>query len=241
MKLLTYIGSVLMCIGLLFSMSFTSKRFNDSNFEDINISWVKKENTFVTEVEILDMLKNNFNDIEDISINQIPISEIEQKLESNQLLKNAEVYIDLDKNLNIEISTKVPIVRVQTFSGKAFYLSGDAKVFPLSQHYTERILIASGYLLNQEDIDAVYRLAKFISTDDFLKAQIVQIYMRANKDIELIPRVGGHRIVFGKANNVEEKFEKLNLYYEKAIPIVGWRAHKEINLKYQSQIVGVKK
>jgi len=230
-----------MCIGLLFSMSFTSKRFNDSNFEDINISCAQKENTFVTEAEIMDMLNKNFNDIQDISLDQIPISEIEQKLESNQLLNKAEVYIDLNKNLNIEISTKVPIVRVKTFSGKTFYLSEDAKVFPLSRHYTERVLIANGHLLSQEDIDAVYKLAKFISADDFLKAQIVQIYMRANKDIELIPRVGGHTIVFGKANNIEEKFEKLNLYYEKAIPIVGWRAHKEINLKYQSQIVGIKK
>lgn len=230
-----------MLIGLMFSMAFTSNRFNDSNFEDINISCAQKENTFVTEAEIMDMLNKNFNDIQDISLDQIPISEIEQKLESNQLLNKAEVYIDLNKNLNIEISTKVPIVRVKTFSGKTFYLSEDAKVFPLSRHYTERVLIANGHLLSQEDIDAVYKLAKFISADDFLKAQIVQIYMRPNKDIELIPRVGGHKIVFGKANNIEEKFEKLNLYYEKAIPIVGWRAHKEINLKYQSQIVGVKK
>ena len=52
------------------------------------------------------------------------------------------------------------------------------------------------------------------------------------------------KIIFGTANSdqeVESKFDKLKTFYTEAMEHEGWRKYKEINLKYEDQIVCKKK
>ena len=60
-------------------------------------------------------------------------------------------------------------------------------------------------------------------------------------DIELIPRVGNHTIVFGDANQIESKFEKLIVFYNKGLSNTGWNEYSVINLKYEGQVVCTKR
>ena len=87
----------------------------------------------------------------------------------------------------------------------------------------------------------VLDLAKYISSDSLWNAQIVQIYLKDNKEIELVPRVGNHTILLGDITNYQEKLRKLYLFYEKGVNQVGWNDYKEINLKFRNQIVCVKR
>jgi cell division protein FtsQ len=83
----------------------------------------------------------------------------------------------------------------------------------------------------------LFKTAKFISDDKLWSDQIVQIYVNDNKDIELIPRIGDQKIIFGDGNLIEEKFRNLYIFYKKALPTVGWKTYSTINLKYKGQIV----
>jgi cell division protein FtsQ len=67
------------------------------------------------------------------------------------------------------------------------------------------------------------------------------MHLEENEDIILIPRVGYQQIVFGKPVNVEDKFRKLKLFYEKGISDKGWNNYSYINLKFKNQIVCTKK
>ena len=53
--------------------------------------------------------------------------------------------------------------------------------------------------------------------------------------------VGNHRIMLGTLDEFEEKLANLKLFYEQAIPKVGWEKYSMINLKYKNQIVCTKK
>ena len=68
-----------------------------------------------------------------------------------------------------------------------------------------------------------------------------QIFVHPDNEVELIPRVGNHRIMLGTFEGFEEKLDKLQLFYEQAIPKVGWEKYSIINLKYKNQIVCTKK
>ena len=50
-------------------------------------------------------------------------------------------------------------------------------------------------------------LFKFLQKDKFWNAQIEQIYVKYNGDVNLVPRVGGQIIEMGKLTNYEEKLE----------------------------------
>jgi cell division protein FtsQ len=86
-------------------------------------------------------------------------------------------------------------------------------------------------------LDELYELATYISNDAFLKAQIEQIYIERNKEITLIPKVGDQEIIFGKAEDIKKKFDKLVLFYTKGINPNNLNLYKTINLKFDNQIV----
>ena len=88
-----------------------------------------------------------------------------------------------------------------------------------------------------EVLKELYELVKLIIRDPFLREMIDQIVVIGKKEFMLIPKVGNQKILFGNYQNVDDKLERLKLFYFKAIPQVGWKKYQVINLKYSGQIV----
>ena len=84
-------------------------------------------------------------------------------------------------------------------------------------------------------------MAQYLRTDDLWNAQIEQIHVTANQEIELIPRVGDHVIVLGRPGNYAQKFDRLQTFYKKALDQVGWDRYSRINIDYTNQVVATKK
>ena len=76
-----------------------------------------------------------------------------------------------------------------------------------------------------------------LNSDSFWSAQIDQIYVDNNDDIDLIPRVGNQQIHLGSTEDYEAKFRNLEAFYDKVLPEVGWNKYSVINLEYKDQIV----
>jgi cell division protein FtsQ len=105
---------------------------------------------------------------------------------------------------------------------------------------TVQMIINNESLKSIRVIDDIYRISNYVCNDPFLQSLIGQVYYNENHDFILIPVLGDHEIVFGKANSkkqVREKFQKLKVFYEEAIPYEGWKKYSEISLKYEGQIV----
>jgi cell division protein FtsQ len=143
--------------------------------------------------------------------------------------------------LHIDVVQKKAIVRISPKEGKDFYMDSEGSIFGLSHNYTEHLLIANGNIHDSTDFMTVLDLAKYLSSDSLWNTQIVQIYLKENKEIELVPRVGNHTILLGDITNYQEKLRKLFLFYDKGVNQVGWNDYKEINLKFRNQIVCVKR
>jgi cell division protein FtsQ len=84
-------------------------------------------------------------------------------------------------------------------------------------------------------------MVKYINRNDFLKAQIQEIYINRKNEFELIPTMGDHRIIFGDIENMEGKFKKLLVFYEDGLRNMNWNRFSTINIKYKNQIVCTKK
>lgn len=86
----------------------------------------------------------------------------------------------------------------------------------------------------------LFKMANFISQDEFWNAQVSQLFVNDEKEFELIPRVGNHEIIFGEAEKIPFKFDKLMVFYKEALPKTGWNEYSTINLKFKNQIVCTK-
>jgi cell division protein FtsQ len=160
------------------------------------------------------------------------------------------VYADMDGIIHVEIRQRQPILRIINRANVQFYIDEKGYKMPLSESYTANVLVANGLIdedfsdqidtLNTQLAKNLYRMAQFIKADTLWDNQIEQVYVGVKGDIELVPRVGNHKIIIGDTDSLETKFKNLLIFYKKAMPKVGWDIYKTINLKYANQVIGSK-
>lgn len=186
--------------------------------------------------------------LENLPLARVEIERLERVLEEDPFVKEAEVFLDAEVNVHIELDQREPILRIIDGNGLNYYLDKEGERLPLSTHYTPRILVASGNIpphvpdfLDKEQylLKDLYHLAERILADPFLKLMTEQLYVNNSREFILIPKVGRQKILLGRAENLDEKLENLKLFYERALPASGWRKYKSIDLRYKGQIVGV--
>lgn len=184
--------------------------------------------------------------------------EIEKKIINNSAIKDAQVYKSIDGKLNIQVKQRRPIARIFT-QNDGYYMDEFGGLMPLSNKYTSRTVVFSGYLFepysiryqlnyqNLEDsvarktmLDDIFKVAHYIDQSEFWTSQIEQVYVNKDLEFELIPSVGNHKIVLGGVDNLPIKFNKLMIFYKKGLPKTGWNEYSEINLKFKNQIVCTK-
>jgi cell division protein FtsQ len=218
--------------------------------------WQKKPDSMCKEVEIVisDSLKKHFLSKNDIiaylkNRNLYPLNKeskkintdsIEKVLLKNEIIKKAEVIQKNSGNIKIVVSQKMPILHVFTNSG-SYYVDSSGKTMPVVLGQAIYVPVVSGNIEKSFAVSQLYKFALFLQSDDFWNDQIEQIYVRAENDVEIVPRVGNQTIILGSLENFEKKLHKLRLFYEQVIPKMGWEKYDIINLKYRNQIVCTKK
>ena len=173
-------------------------------------------------------------------IHQINTEEIEKHVKKNKLIATTSVYKTPSGKIGIEITQKMPILRVFSAEG-SYYVDDLGHIMPSDFQYATYLPVASGNIEKSLSTSDLYKFALFLQTHEFWNNQIEQIYVHPNKEIELIPRVGNQRIILGDFEDFSVKMDNLKLFYEQAIPKIGWDKYSIINLKYKNQIVCTKK
>ncbi|MDR2776198.1 MAG: cell division protein FtsQ [Tannerella sp.] len=170
------------------------------------------------------------------SINTYSIKNV---LLKNEIIEMAEVTRTISGKIKIVVSQKMPILRV--FSpGGSYYVDKSGKIMPPVLGQAIYVPVASGNIEKTFAMTNLYKFALFLQKDDFWNDQIEQIYVGSVDEIELVSRVGSHRIIMGSLENYKSKLDHLRLFYGQVIPKMGWEKYCTINLKYKNQIVCTK-
>lgn len=205
------------------------------------------------QVEIADTLERHYLNREDIlkileraklspvgkNISSVKTEEIIQKLEENRLIKKVNCYKTIGGDVMIKIEQRIPILRIFSDKGN-YFIDNDGEVMPPPRNVVAYLPVASGSIDEDFAREKLYGFVRFLQKDKFWNAQIEQIHVTPNQDIELIPRVGNHRIILGKIDDYKENLEKLRLFYGKGLNKIGWNRYSVINLKYKNQVVCTK-
>jgi cell division protein FtsQ len=201
---------------------------------------------FVEENEIKLLLNNEFPILKEGTLfSEIDLNEIEKKLIKHPFVKNAEVFSDHSGSVWIEIDQHQPIARIARPMAADAYISKEGMILPTSPNHTTRVLILEGNyaeaLMSIENLSVsdpeLLKLIQFIHGDEFWSAQISQLEIQRKNHIKMYQQVGGQVIEFGDAKEIEEKFNKIMLLYEKILPVKGWKTYTRVNVKYKDQII----
>jgi cell division protein FtsQ len=263
-KILVIVLWIIGLSGLFVSLAFVSKKDKKIISKNITINIVNtEENNFIDETDI----KNYLIESNSLSLNKtkenINVYQIEKNLNTHPAIENSEVSTDVNGDVNIKVKQRTPIVRIYNLNEDSYYLDDKAELMPLSENYTARVLVANGYIADQyinlylftindlnkfenlksaSLLDDIFVMANYITKDSVLNNLIHQIYITKEKEIELFPSIGNHKIIFGEAVDLEEKFNKLKTFYKEGLNKTNrWNHYSTLNIKYKNQVVCTKK
>ena len=175
----------------------------------------------------------------------LDLKAIELGLMKDPYVAKAKVYIDHAQTLHANIIQKQPILRVMNNDGVSYYISDKSDKIPVCSKFTAHVPIAIGAVETHENADRdsvvlsqLFALARYMQRDTLIGALIDHVYVLPDGQFELYPKFGYHTIEFGRADEtMNEKFEKLKIFYKDGLAKVGWDKYKTINLKYHGQVV----
>ncbi|UOE48272.1 cell division protein FtsQ [Mucilaginibacter sp. SMC90] len=235
--------------GLVVLMSFIETKKAGVKCTAVNVS-IPGGQYFIDKQEVDHIIEVTSHSLVGRPIENINIQELEDKLKANPFIEFAKVYTEMDGVLRVEVSQRQPILRIMNHYDMDFYVDQHGLKIPLSPNFTARVLVANGFIdeLFTNRVDSLHtRLAKdlfktadYIRKDSLWDAQIAQMYVNNEREIELIPRVGNQRILIGNADSLNVKLNNLQAFYKQVLPKVGWDTYKVINVKYTNQVIGIK-
>lgn len=241
MKWIGKIGSLIVSIGiiayLIMSLAFTSSQMQDQKVSEISVEVHDRDQVnFVEEDQVVQALVNRHVNITNQPIDSINKAYVKDVVLDMSHVKDAEIFFTPDGVFHIQVRQRIPIMRV--ISGKLdFYVDESGQVFPVSDLFTAKVPVFTGNITNEIIQGSLLKLSAYLHANDFWGSMIDQIQVWSAGDIELVPRLGNHRIFLGDVDNLDWKFAKLRAVYDKALPVVGWDKYKSIDLRFGDQVV----
>ncbi len=201
--------------------------------------------SFITRKDIVDLLQSTHK----IALRKTPLKNIDayaidNQLKSHPLVKNVLVYKTWNGTLKICLETKYFIarmIRLMEPNGRQVYLDEKGNWITLEGLPLLRLLVITGKNIVTEkkkiDDKGVLRLLHCIYEDAFWRRQITSLQVEDSGKIILGTQISGHQIEFGHPENIQEKLNKLALFYSEVIPYKGWKAYHRVNIAFKGQLI----
>jgi cell division protein FtsQ len=181
-------------------------------------------------------------------VEEIDLAKMEKQLEKSSWIRDAELYFDSRNVLHVIVFEREPIARVFTTEGRSFYIDSSGVRLPLLDKVSVRVPVVTNFT-NAKKLTAadslvltdLKQIVHFISGDEFWNAQVAQIDIAGPRSYEVIPIVGNHVIRIGNAENLEQKFKRLLVYYRQVASKVGIDKYAVLDARFDGQVVGVHK
>ncbi len=248
LRLNNKVWAVVIGLATVSLIGFVEKKHSDTVCLAINISIDSQPgHYFIDDQDVLKIITNEGDDIlVGEYLSEINLKELEKRLKTHAFVRNAEVHTDLRGNLNVNVYQTRPIARITHSGYNDKYVNDMGDIIPTSRKYTARVLLISGHvtknvpgenMLESEYGVKLIEMISFINNDKFWRSMITQLDIDEMGNIFMYPQVGKQVIEFGQPEEIEEKFKKAFLLYDKILPSKGWNTYERASVKFKNQIV----
>jgi cell division protein FtsQ len=242
-NILIYLLGSLILISLI---SFRALRLSERKVSGIEIEIMSDQDFYlIDQFEIQALLNKEQSVVLGTNFDQVDIKLLERQVEENPFVAEIDVFMSVTGVLGAKVSPAQPIGRLMSSRGPDQYIDVTGKLLPMNADYTARVPLISfteypQWESNLGENDLGKQLMEFlifINKDELWRAQIAQLAVSQENELTLWPQMTKQLILFGPADEIEEKFKKLKLFYKEVLPKKGWNTYSSINLKYKNQIV----
>ncbi len=232
---------------LIILITFADMKNRNRKVDELKVDIIGQEGNFFTDqLEIIDLMTNKSADyVIGIKVDELDTKILEERVESNSFVKDAQVYRDLKGHLQVKVKQSKPIARLFIDGKNDKYIDDEGRIMPVNAKHTARVLLIETerefmWKKNMHESKygkQIFELLTFIETNQFWRAQIAYITLKKNGEIAMYPQVTKQLIEFGLPMDIESKFLKLMTFYKKILPGKGWNHYDRVNLKFENQII----
>ncbi len=218
--------------------------------EKIEISIIAdRDNAFLTQSDVLEILGGeNGHDYIGDPMESLPLLDMEQRLEAYPSIAQAEVHKSMLGSLHLQVVMREAVGRLINNSGSHLYLDAEGNKFPISRRHSAYVPLVRGDFEESvvdsfacSTIGDALPLLNYIHNHPFWKAQIAELVIFQDGQVELLPTVSDLDIDFGYPVHIEDNFDKLMDFYRQVPPETGWKKYRKLSLKIRGQVVATKR
>ena len=206
---------------------------------------------FVTSDAVREYLDADFKGLKGMPIDSIDLHRIEQTLNSKSPILSSTAYITNKGILNISVVQREPAVILQG-PDYSFYSTGDGYLLPLQPNFSAEVMQIEGHIpidttdcrlgkpqdpQDGEWLDQILKMTDFIRTSKVWKSRIGSITCEPSGELVIKPKDGREQFLFGHPKDIEAKFEKMRIYYERITADKGDDRYNVVDLRFKGQIV----
>lgn len=194
---------------------------------------------FVSEQDIRQILKDTKLEPQGKNLSDINLVKIKKAVDSHQFVHSSICYTRPNGELIIELSQRLPVLRVMPDKGEQYYIDANANRI---QHasYPADVIVVTGNVNYDKAKKYLVTLAGIVQQDEFWNDMIEQVNITRDGKLELSPRLGNHVVALGYPQDIPQKLARLKTFYQKVINQVGWQKYSRISLEYENQVVCTK-
>jgi cell division protein FtsQ len=201
-----------------------------------------KGNNLILPEDIVKTVLKKFGPLEGIPIDLVDMRSIEEFLSTSPYVKEASVFLGASGQLTLSIRQRMPIMRVVDNRGTHWYIDADTVRMPVSRNFTARVPLVNGDFPVTNDvrtwpITSLFDITMMLQENEFMGSLIDQIYLESKEKIWLVPRMGPSKILIGNTDILDDKVERIQKFYKKALPSTGWDTYAYIDTRFAGQIV----
>ncbi len=232
-----YIKLAFLSVAVIALYGFADQRSKKRKVADVSVKFVGDNNLYLTEDAVNKLLIQNYGPVKNRAKEQLVLNTIEEVILSNDMVKNAQVYLTVNGELISKIVQRKPIGRIEGVS--KFYLDDLGERMPLSKQHSARVPIITGKITGRTLEDA-YVILNYINEDDFLRKNVIGIHIEEEGNYQLKFRMENFVVNLGGVDNLNTKFKNFMAFYAKAAKDNSLEDYAIVSLEFNNQVVCTK-
>ena len=229
--------TIILTVSVTALYAFSNARNAARKVSGIQIEFVGNENLYTTQAMVNKLLIQNYGSLQNMPKEKLVLNTIEKVIETDKMVKSAQVYLTVNGELISKIIQRQPIGRIE--GSTKFYLDEEGKNMPLSDNHSARVPIISGKI-TAKSLEDVYEILKYINEDDFLRKNVIGIHIEEELKYQLKFRVENFVVNLGDVKDLEKKFNNFKAFYAKAIRDKTLEDYQVVSLEFNNQVVCTK-
>lgn len=225
-------------LGLsIFLFAFSIHRNSQRKVHQPIIEFIGNNDPYITPQTVSKLLIQNQQTVTDKPKETLDLNQLEMALNSNPMIKSAQVFMHVDGALKVEIEQKEPIARVLT--QESYYIDSQGQYMPLSTNHTARVPFVTGSV-QKDRLTNVFTIANKVYNDEFLKKNVIEIHQKKDNTLSLKLRDCKFNVELGSVKQLDKKINNLKAFYQKALKDNLLNNYSRVNLKFDNQVVCTK-